>query len=106
MEIEEPPVKEKILKVKNFWKRWQTEKEIKVATGPPPTFDELPPKEPPEIQDQAIKEAQLKAGVGTFVSRTAAGMNKTKEEAEKVGEEVAKRQVGGSSSESSETSES
>ena len=46
MEIEEPPIKEKILKVKNFWKKWQTKKEIKVASGPPPTLDESPPIDP------------------------------------------------------------
>lgn len=93
---------------RDSWKTWRRGKPIEIVSNPQdiPADEWLSPVEPPEIRDQAKKDAQLEAGVGTFASRTAAGMNKTKEEAEKVGEKVAKRQVGGSSPESSETSES
>ena len=82
--------------------------------GPKPDPDaefSWPPAEPPEIQSRTKKDAQkedaqLKAGVGTFTSRTAAAMDETKERAEKVGEKAAKRRAKHSSPDSNETAES
>ena len=50
--------------------------------GPKPDPDaefSWPPAEPPEVQSRRRKDAQLKAGVGTFASRTAAAMDRAKE---------------------------
>ena len=93
---------------RDFWKTWRRGKPGKIVSNPQdiPADEWLSSVEPPEIRDQVKKDAQLEAGVGSFVSRTAAGMDKIKERAEKVGEEAEKRRVEGSSSESSETSES
>jgi len=82
--------------------------------GPKPEPDaefSCPPAEPLEMQSRTKKDAQkedaqLEVGVGTFVSRTAAGMDKTKERAEKVGEEAAKRRAKDLSPDSNKTSES
>lgn len=57
MTIEEPPVRRKTISVKDFWKRYRTKKKIEVSSGPPPTFEELPPinprtGEPTTTQDQ------------------------------------------------------
>ena len=82
--------------------------------GPKPDPDaefSWPPAKPPEVQsrrrkDDQRKDDQLKAGVGTFVSRTAAAMDKAKERAEEVGEEAAKRRAKDSSPDSNEIPES
>lgn len=93
---------------RDFWKKWRRGKPREVVSNPQdiPANEWLDPVKPPEIHAQERRERQLEAGVGTYTSRTAAGMDRVKERAEKVGEELAKRRVGGSFPESSETSES
>jgi hypothetical protein len=105
----------KIPGARDFWKTWRRGKPMKVISNPQDiSIDELPlPAEPPEIQSRRRKEAQrkeaeaqLKAGVGTFASRTAAGMDRAEERAEKVGEEETKRRERDLSSGDRKTSES
>ncbi len=86
---------------RDSWKTWRRGKPIEIVSNPQdiPADEWLSPVEPPEVRKRRIREAQLKAGVGSFTSRTAAGMDK-------IEDEVAERRVEDPSPESSETSES
>lgn len=93
---------------RDFWKKWRRGKPREVVSNPQdiPANKWLDPVKPPEIHAQERRERQLEAGVGTHASRTAAGMNRIEEEAEKVGEEETKRRARDLSSGGRKTSES
>jgi len=61
MAVEEPPVIKKRIKTKDFWKRFRTKREVEVSSGPPPTFDELPPVDPDSGQLTAIQDDFMEA---------------------------------------------
>ena len=91
------------------WKTWRRGKPIEIVSNPQdiPADEWLPPVEPPEVRKQRIREAQLKAGVGSFISRTEAAMGNLEDNTKKVVEkEAEKKQAKDPSPENSETSES
>lgn len=66
------------------WNKWRRGKPTEVVSNPwdiPASEWPLPPT-PPEIHAQERRERQLKAGVGTHASRTAAGMDQAEARAE------------------------
>lgn len=69
---------------KDPYKTWRREKPVEVVSNPQdvPAEDWLPPVKPASVHRQERIEAQLKAGVGTHASRTAAGMDEAEKRAE------------------------
>lgn len=85
----EPKVINKRLPVHNWWKQGPGQEigHIVVSSGPPPTFDELSPTTPPEVQAEERRRMDNELGVGSFAARTEAGMRKAEERAEIVRED-------------------